>query len=218
MPTITPEILEKAIQEAGMTPAGLATAIGRDKDYIRDYLVGRKRSLKADDLVKIQQKIGRHVNQETPFQEIADLSVLPQLPVIGTIRAGAWIETYMLEHEDQGTVPVSIDSRFPHARQYALAVSGDSMDKLAPDGSFAICVDFAESGLRLKAGMIAHVEATEHDKAESTLKEVGFEGNEVILIPRSSNPVYRATKLRGHDGVEVRVKGIMLSVYNPQRW
>lgn len=215
MAIISPEKLAEAIELAGTTPAALAIAIGRDKDYIRDYLVGRKRSLKADDMMKISREIGAS-SESLTTREIPLRNDLPELPVVGTIRAGAWIETYMHEHEDQGTIPVSRDHRFPYARQYALAVSGDSMDEEAPDGSFVICVDFGESGLNLKPGMIAHVESMEHGKSETTLKEVAFENGETRLIPRSSNPVYKAISLKGHEGVEVFVRGIVLSVYNPK--
>jgi len=207
-------MLEKAIEAAGMTPSALALAINRDKDYIRDYLVGRKRSLKAGDLQMIAEKLAA-VGELLTVKEVGLTSDLPALPVVGTIRAGTWIETYMLEHDEEGTIPVSRDLRFPYARQYALAVSGDSMDQLAPDGSFVVCVDFGESGLRLKDGMMAHVESLEHGKSETTLKEVHHRNGEVVLIPRSSNPVYKPSVLGGNEGVEVLVRGIVLSVYNP---
>lgn len=218
MSEISPEKLAEAIEQAGTTPSALALAIGRDKDYIRDYLVGRKRSLKAGDLLKISQQINapQMGSGLLTMKEVTLTNDLPALPVVGTIRAGAWIETYMLEHDDQGTIPVARDPRFPYARQYALAVSGDSMDEEAPDGSFVVCVDFAESGLRLKAGMIAHVESLEHGKSETTLKAITFKGNEVILMPRSSNAAHKAIPLNGHDEVTVVVRGIVLSVYNPK--
>lgn len=214
MEIITPEKLADAIERAGTTPAALALAIDRDKDYIRDYLVGRKRSLKAGDL----QKIAAKLNTDGTFltmKEIALTNDLPAMPVIGTIRAGTWIETFMLEHDEEGEIPVSRDLRFPYARQYALAVSGDSMDQMAPDGSFVVCVDFGESGLRLSDGMVAHVESHEHGKSETTLKEVQHENGHIALVPRSSNPIYKPILLGGDGGVEVVVKGIVLSVYNP---
>lgn len=216
MSGITPAELAKAIEDAGLTPAGLALAIGRDKDYIRDYLVGRKRSLKADDLMRIAEKVSG-LNAPLTLTEVPLKNDLQELPVVGTIRAGAWIETFMLDDEDQGTIPVARDRRFPFARQYALAVSGDSMDEKAPDGSFVVCVDYAESGLRLKPGMIAHVESIEVDKSETTLKEIAVENGEIILKPRSSNPVYKPITMGRHNGVEVFVRGIVLSVYNPQK-
>lgn len=214
-PRVSPERLAEAIYLAGTTPAALAIAIGRDKDYIRDFLVGRKRSLKADDLLNISRQING-VGEMLTLTEVPLKNDLQELAVVGTIRAGAWIETYMLEHDDQGTIPVARDKRFLHARQYALAVSGDSMDQKAPDGSYVVCVDYGESGLHLKPGMIVHVESMEHGKSETTLKEVSFEKGEYQLLPRSSNPVYKPIPLNGHGGVEVVVRGVVLSVYNPQ--
>lgn len=214
MQPITPEILAEAIERAGTTPAALAIAIDRDKDYIRDFLVGRKRSLKAEDFRKIAEKL-KPVTELLTVTEVGLTSDVPELRVVGTIRAGAWIESYMLENADQGSIPVSRDPRFPEARQYALAVLGDSMDKVAPDGSFVVCVDFADSGLSLTPGMVAHVESLEHGKSETTLKEIAMKNGKTLLIPRSSNPVYLPIPLKGHDGIEVYIRGVVLSVYNP---
>lgn len=213
MRTVTPQELEEAIETSEWTAASLALAIDRDKDYIRDFLVGRKKSLKAGDLEKILDKLGRPLT----MQEVGLENDLPTMQVLGTIKAGAWIETYMLDQDDQRSIPVGRDQRFPYARQYALAVSGDSMDLEAPDGSFVICVDFPESGLELKAGLIAHIESIEVDKSETTLKQIAIEDGQVCLVPRSSNPVYKAIKLKGNHGFTVEVRGIVLSVYNPRK-
>ncbi|WP_011579558.1 MULTISPECIES: LexA family protein [Chelativorans] len=216
MPKLTPEKLAEAIRDAGFTAARLSREIGRDKDYVRDYLIGRKRSLKAEDLEKIAEKLGGDLNEPSTLKEVALENDLSEMPVIGTIRAGAWIETYMLEHDDQGTIPVAKDRRFLHAKQYALAVAGDSMDLEAPDGSFVVCVDFGDSGLTLKPGMLVHVEAMEHGKSETTLKKVSFENGKTVLHPRSSNPIYKPLILGGDEAFYVVVKGVVLSVFNPK--
>lgn len=212
MPILAPDKLAEAIEEAGTTPTALALAIGRDKDYIRDYLVARKRSLKADDWTKIADKLGY---APLTMEEVQLQNDLQELPVVGTIRGGAWIETVIMGQEDRGSIPVGRDRRFPYATQYALAVSGDSMDLVAPHGSFVICVNFGESGLSLKQGQIVHVESVEIDKAETTLKEVAYENGQFILIPRSTNPIYKPIRVGLHDGVETRVRGVVLGVYNP---
>lgn len=81
------------------------------------------------------------------------------LPLLGTIQAGHWLETTdAIEGANREMVPVVKDPRFPHAKQYALRVVGDSMDLDYPDGSIVNCVDFADSGLALAEGMLLHVE------------------------------------------------------------
>lgn len=214
MQPITPEKLADAIKEAGTTPAALARAIDRDKDYIRDFLIGRKRSLKADDFRKIAQQLPSIRNLLT-MREVALTNDVPALKVVGTIRAGAWIESYMLDGEDQGSIPVSRNPQFPDAHQYALAVSGDSMDQKAPDGSYALCVRWSDTGLALRPGMIVHVESLEHGKSETTLKEVDIRNGRTVLLPRSSNPEHKLIRFNGHEGVEVFVRGLVWGVYNP---
>lgn len=57
MPKLTPEKLAEAIRDAGFTAARLSREIGRDKDYVRDYLIGRKRSLKAEDKALVKNAL-----------------------------------------------------------------------------------------------------------------------------------------------------------------
>lgn len=224
MENLTPEALEQAITAAGTNPTRLALEIGRDKDYIRDLLQGRKKSLKANDWLAIRERLGLDIEEATAeddsltLPEVSLSDELPAMPVVGTIQAGVWVETYMLSQDDQKTIPVGRDPRYPHARQYALCVRGDSMDEAdIPDGSYVVCVDFAESGIHLRAGHIVHVESIEADKSETTLKEVAIKNGRRILIPRSSNPAHKAITMEPHPGLGVFVRGVVLSVFNQRR-
>lgn len=212
MEKLTPKALERMIRDADTNATALAAAIGRDKDYIRDFLNGRKKSLKADDLFKIMEIVG------TPEPKAIPVTRDPSkgLSVVGSIQAGAWIEAYVTHEDDTELISVTRDPRFPHASQYALRVIGDSMDLEAPDGSFVICVNFAESGLSQKPGMLVHVERTMNGLSETTLKEIGYENGQMVLLPRSSNPKYQPIYPNGDESAETQIRGVVLSVYNPK--
>lgn len=133
------------------------------------------------------------------------------LPIMGNIQAGHWLETSFIDTEGEPEMlPVARDSRFPRARQYALRVIGDSMDIDYPDGSYVTCVDFAESGLAIKVGMIVHVERqrSHGQMVEITLKEVSSKGGAFLLIPRSSNPIHQPIKFTGRED-DVIVRGVV---------
>ena len=143
------------------------------------------------------------------------------LPLLGTIQAGHWIETTDA-HEGANTemVPVVRDPRFPHAKQYALRVVGDSMNLDYPDGSIVTCVDFADSGLSLGEGMIVHVERQRAggQLVEITLKAVQIKrGGDIVLVPRSTNPKWTPVPLKGSNGdTEVIARGVVLGGWSPR--
>lgn len=140
------------------------------------------------------------------------------LPVMGIIRAGDWRDISILDTETEPEViHVARDPRYPHARQYALLVSGDSMDQKFPDGSYVICADFGETGLHLKSGMILHIERhlAGMQLVETTLKEVRLERGRKILVPRSSNPAHKPVVMDGGEDTEIFVKGLVIGKYEP---
>lgn len=144
---------------------------------------------------------------------------LAGLPLLGSIQAGHWLEvTFADEGLDIDMVPVASDPRFPHAKQYALRVVGDSMDLDYPDGSIVTCVDFAESGLALTEGMTVHVERQRGggQLIEATLKYVERRKGEFVLVPHSSNPKHVAfpVKNSGPD-TEVYMRGVVTGGWRP---
>lgn len=141
------------------------------------------------------------------------------LPLLGSIQAGHWLETTDA-HQGANTEMVAIvrDPRFPHAKQYALRVVGDSMDLDYPDGSIVTCVDFADSGLSLTEGMIVHVERQRAggQLVEITLKAVERHKGRLALVPHSSNPKHQAIPLHSSDpDTEVVARGVVVGGWRP---
>lgn len=138
------------------------------------------------------------------------------LAVVGTVKAGDWLDiSIMDENRETEIIHVAKDPRFPRSQQYALRVMGDSMNELFRDGSYVTVVNFADTGLSLRPGMIVHVER--HMGAmtlvETTLKQVGADLR--TLLPRSTNPAHKPIKLDGDDATEVVVKGLVTGEWKP---
>jgi SOS-response transcriptional repressor LexA len=136
------------------------------------------------------------------------------LAVLGTIRAGHWLDTTVADVDEiPEHVPLIPDARY-HGRQYTLRVEGTSMNQVFPDGSFAQCVDFAESGLSLRAGMIAHVERRNGDLVEITLKRVERNGKKWRLMPASTDPKWQPIDFDADDDSgEVVIRGLAIASY-----
>lgn len=210
MEKMTPERLEAMLIAADISPAAMAAMINRDKDYIRDFIKGRKKTLKADEMLEIMAILRPKIDDELPPLTAASED---EMEVVGRVQAGLWLETYISDDEERETIPVARDPRFPEAEQYAVKVVGDSMDEETPDGSYAICVNFAESGLTQKPGMIVHVERIRPDQSEATLKAIDFEDGRFILRPKSRNPVYKPIYPDEMKGEQVLIRGVVLSFF-----
>lgn len=104
----------------------------------------------------------------------------PSIPVIGMIAAGNWREAIQqpLMH---------IDAPGAKKHMFALKVDGDSIDRVAPDGSY-VTIDptnpsLAENGLY----------AVQNGDGEATIKR--FRRNPDRLEPDSTNPIHQPIML-----------------------
>lgn len=216
MEKMTPAKLEKMIDDAGTNPAALATEIGRDKDYIRDFLVKRKKSIKADDLALILEKLAKlDPKVATPDEEIP----ITGLSVVSEVQAGTWLDVTTLDDDpsEHQILPVPRDPRFPKAAQYALKVRGDSMDKEFPDGTYVTCVDIWDAGIPLRDGLIVHVQRMRAggQLVEITVKAIEKAEGKFWLAPRSSNPKWTRVPVDSDKTFEVKVRGIVTGSWKP---
>lgn len=197
-----------------------AIKAGLGESFVRDILRGKTRSPSSENIAKLAAAlettpewfiIGKEVEKPSGVSEPIELV---GLPIVGKIQAGAWLDRTIVDDETEpDTIPVARDPRFPHARQYGLLISGDSMDREYPDNSFVSCVDFFEAGIALKEGLIVHVERRNGPLIEVTLKAVEYVDGKVMLVPRSHNPKHQPIALEGEPGSEIVVRGIVTGSY-----
>jgi transcriptional regulator with XRE-family HTH domain len=206
-------------KKIGMTQQQLAELVGTSQPQIKRLEKGQRTLSKdwAERLAPHLRVTAEHLMFEKPLNKHLEVT---GLRVMGIIKAGDWKDISILG--DDNTEPevfqVARDPRFPRADQYLLKVEGDSMNEMFPDGSYVICVNFADSGLSLKTGQIVHVERTlaETHLVETTLKQVNIQGpRQISLRPRSTNPVHKEVILDGDESIEVRVRGIITGKYEP---
>lgn len=144
--------------------------------------------------------------------------VLQALPLVGQVRAGAWLALDESVQDDPVMLTAALDSRYPHARQWLREVVGDSMNaKGIFDGDLAHLADWADTGLALATGQV--IEVTRYrdggELREVTLKEVEVKRpGSYLLWPRSTNARWKdPIILNGQDAdePEVRVTGLLLA-------
>jgi SOS-response transcriptional repressor LexA len=206
--------LRQAMKQKGWSAAELARRAGVNKDLVYKYLGGN-----------IMQPRGSIQNQLAAALDVpvvwlregftpADLRSVPigsrHIPVIGEVAGGIWLEaeTAMLQ-DAREFLPFSPDPNLPETGTYALKVRGDSIDKVAPEGSILICVDIFHTG-EIEEGDLVIVEQEDvTGKIEVTAKFVRTVGGTRELVPESSNPRWKPVPLTNDnvaEGNQVRVR------------
>lgn len=202
----------------GMNAFETAKKAGLGESFVRDILRGKSKNPGIEKLERLAAALDTTVEWFTSADEgkaaARPAPAVGGLDVIGSIQAGNWVDRSIIEEPyEREIIPVARDPRFPHAKQYALEVIGDSMDKEYPEGCYVTCVDYWDSGLSIKDGLILHVERHNGALVEMTLKAVETIDGAQMLVPRSSNPKHKPFRAEGEPGAEVVVKGVVTGSY-----
>jgi SOS-response transcriptional repressor LexA len=213
--------IDKLLADRGESRAAASAAAGLSDSYIRD-LSRKSGSPNVGKLKKLADHLGVKIEYLLPAGSV-DTNIsrsVTSLPVVGRIAAGQFMDISLRDQDEEYPhINVVTDDRFSHARQYALEVTGDSMDLKYADGSFVTCVDYTSSGLALKDGMTVHVERYmgEGQFVETTLKEIGHEHGIIVLLPRSSNLAHKPILMVGNaEEITVEIRGIVTGSWKPE--
>lgn len=132
------------------------------------------------------------------------------LPVFGAIAAGTPREA-LSQSDVTHETPEGLCVDHPDA--FWLVVSGNSMNRLFPDGALVLIDPAAE----VRNGDVAVVFVNGDD---ATLKRVYFDGDEIRLHPESFDPEYvdRVIDRTNPDAPDLRIVGKAVSYTAPDGW
>nr|DAH39847.1 MAG TPA: Repressor protein CI [Caudoviricetes sp.] len=164
----------------GWTQKDLAKKIGTTQQQIARYESGDN-DVKSSVLVKMSNAMGVTISYLLGMENAA----LPNnstidVPLYGSIAAGEPIE--MMEVEDSQPVPIKVHEKFPDA--FLLRVEGDSMNRILPNGSYAL-IDPAQ-----KEPISGKPYAVCVNGFDATIKRVRRLNNGFELVPDSTDPTY----------------------------
>ena len=135
------------------------------------------------------------------------------MPVKGFVRAGIWQESYAPE-TDLTTLPISADARYPRHLQFALEIQGDSINRRAQAGEYAVCVEWHGP---IQPEDVVIVERRRAGLFEATVKVVkSAPVGALQLAPDSTNQAHKPIVIRDGDlkeGEEIAVVGKVLGYY-----
>lgn len=206
--------IAKARAAKGWTQTDLAKAIGTTQQQIARY-ESKENDIKSSVLMKMSEALDVSVSYLLGIQSgegiiNAKRSSSHQLPVVGRIAAGEASEA--VEQSDRAH-PVPDELYEGNEDSVWLEVSGNSMNRILPDGSLALVNRRAE----VRNGDVAAVFVNGDD---ATIKRVFFEYGIVRLHPESYDPEYRDRTIdeSDPDAPDVHIMGKVVAYSSPMGW
>jgi transcriptional regulator with XRE-family HTH domain len=197
--------------EAGMTQQQLADATGKTRGAVAQWESGevRPRHSTLTLIAKATTKSLRWI--ESGVDEAHS-----GLWVVGEVAAGLWKEaTAMLKPY---SLPVTPDPNYPADAQRLYRIVGNSVNRVAQDGDYIVCLDILAANETPVNGDFVVVRRLEHGKAEYTAKRYYRENGAAKLRPESDDPDFQDDiELIGDDGVEIQITDIVLAKYKQIR-
>jgi repressor LexA len=232
------------IARAGTNPTRAARDAGLNPHFIRQWLSGRVRSPGTQQLQAVADVLGVTLDELTapiartprspglrddapapyaraPIKITAPAPKRPPLVVRHIVQAGAWLEQ---DADAPQTArfgpPVTADPRIV-GEQWLELVEGDSIDKIAPPGSFLHVVGVSARGYIPRDGDVVVVERVRDQGGfrERSVKVVKMTRNRIELWPSSNNQYWSKPLKLTPDGysedseIEVSIVGRVLGVY-----
>lgn len=204
-------------RDLGMTQEQFAHALNVSQGTVSRWEKGAEPGF--ENLREIERLASRR-GQPIKLHEMTELPV-DDVPVVGEIMAGLFREAIRVD-DLSPSINIGPEPRYSGFPRFALRVRGPSMNLLYPDGSFVVCIEFADLGRDPKHGERVIVYRINSDGLiEATCKEFVVDGNGAAwLWPRSSDPHFQTPwpLSNGHpaDIESVSVHALVIGSYRPE--
>lgn len=203
--------LAQARDLAGLTQQQVADEIGVTTTGYQNWEYGNT-PIKATALRKLAKLFGCSTDYLLNISDIrvAVPSTSRMLPIFGNIAAGTPREALCTSDQQHATEESVYNA---HSNAFWLRISGNSMNRLFPDGSLVL-IDPDEE---VRNGDVGVVFVNGDD---ATIKRVYFELGSIRLHPESYDPEYADRVIDGSDpdAPDVRIIGKAVSYTAPDGW
>lgn len=207
------ERIAEARKALSLSQQQLADRLGTSQPTIQRY-ESNERDLNSEKLIAMSAALGVTISYLLGFDDDQVIPnrahVMHSVPVLGRIAAGEAREAI----QQAGEWHATRDELWRgHERAFWLVVSGNSMNRLFPEGSLVL-IDPDEE---VRDGDVGAVFVNGDD---ATLKRVFFEGETVRLHPESHDAEYRDRVIdrSDPDAPDVRAIGRAVSYTAPDGW
>ena len=139
------------------------------------------------------------------------------LEIKGQVAAGLWMESGLFETDATKKATFSGDLRFPVECQYLLEINGESLNRIAQNGDFVLCLDYLGAGIEIRSGDLVVVERSRDGghTIERTAKRIFRRNDQIELRPESNDPRFQEPVVfseHDEESTEVRIIAKVLTV------
>jgi SOS-response transcriptional repressor LexA len=120
------------------------------------------------------------------------------LVVVGQVAAGRWLEAHAPDEPVGESVP--FDPRYQMDWQYAFLVRGTSINRVASDGDFLVCLDIARSREPARDGDIVVIERHRDGLHEISARRMTNTESQTQFSYDSLDPKYINADQPGYQG------------------
>ena len=241
-----PEAFELLFKSKGFTSVeALSTATGNSPSTLRKIYDREPRRLQSDALSRVASRLDVSMDDLAKIMELTDSHIIDAefeiveggkiqylndaggealipgrkpLHVEHRVQAGMWVEEDDFTQDRLSGPAVYADPNHPRP-QWLELVSGDSVDQIAPEGSYVHVVDWAAIDREPREGELVIVKRTRLEGllAERSVKQVRRTKGQIELWPASNNPRWNAPLILdgAEDGVTVQIAGLVIWVHRP---
>ena len=173
------KLLQSEMDLKGFKKKTLSDKAGLDSSAVRKILNGS--SVRLDTFMKLCEALGSHPMKflDSNWDKKEENHFYTQAPIINKVSAG--------QMQEVCEIPTMGYLQYPTKKKtiFALKVDGDSMNEIAPNGSYAI-VDHSQKDCSYLNKKPVIAASSEHD---ATFKILQKEGDKSFLCPSSTNPI-----------------------------
>ncbi len=119
--------------------------------------------------------------------------------VVGQVAAGRWLEAYAPD-EPVSELAIPFDPRYPMDWQYAFLVRGTSINRVASDGDFLVCLDITLSREPARDGDIVVIERHRQDLHEVSARRITRTASHTQFSYDSLDPKFTNPEHPGYQG------------------
>lgn len=198
------ERLKKLRETAGLTQVQIARQLGIERDAYAKYetrsVIPPEIAARASQIFNVPLNFlvsSDSLSEKLAIKEHNGLHALvgtvPVL-VVGAVQAGVFREAFEWAPEEQKKLAMPVDVPYSDKPLQGLKVIGPSMNKWYPEGSYVVILPtiYLSSGWVPSTGQHVIVQRTnEWGEVEATIKEVAYEGDDLVLWPRSEDPLFQ---------------------------
>ncbi len=162
------EGLRRARERAGLSRPELAQRAETSRQQIERLEKG-ERELTKQWAERLAPHLGvSAVELLFPSVVARTSEIVLNIPVEGEAAAGVWRQMFDAHERKYPPIPASPEPRYAGFTQFAVKIIGDSMNRVLPDESFAICVPFWKARRTPQENDLVYVQRSEGGQFSAT--------------------------------------------------